>query len=199
MWRCSVVITAARPSHGCRWWWWWWWWMVLLPAVKRAAAAASMTPAAVAGVPIAGRLRAIGVPTPRPLSARPDRRCPPAVTSAEEQARGARPLPSCWDDDCRVRRSPAATGRSRGHREWLSGVQLAADPGHWGSVRCPLLLPESRRVSGWWVSAADTAAACGVRRYRNRSPGWRPLDGCRHCRYARASCRWRRSQSRART
>jgi len=157
-----------------------------------------MTPAAVAGVHIAGRLRAIGVCTSRPLSARPDHWCPPAVTSAEEQARRARPLPSCWDDDCRVRRSPAAAGRSRGYREWLSGVRVAANPGHCDRVRRPLLLPEPR-VSGRWLSAADTAAACGVRRYRNRSPGRRPLDGCRHCRYARASCRWRRSPSWART
>jgi len=37
-------------------------------------------------------------------------------------------------------------------------------------------------VSGRLVSAADASPAVGVRRYRNRSPGWRPLDGCRHCR-----------------
>jgi hypothetical protein len=73
-----------------------------------------------------------------------------------------------------------------GHREWLSGVQLAANTGAASAVRCCF---RNLVGSGWWVSVADTAAACGVRRYRNRSPGWRPLDGCRHCRYARASCR----------
>jgi hypothetical protein len=192
MWRCSVVITAARPGHECQWWWW----MVLLPAVQRAAAAASSDPGRRCGVHNAGRLRAIGVRTPPPLSARPDRRCPPAVTSAEEQARRARPLPSRWDDDCRVRRSPAAAGRSRRHREWLSGVCVAANTGAASAVRCSF---RNLVGSGWWVSAADTAAACGVRRYRNRSPSWRPLDGCRHCRYAGASCRWRRSPSWART
>jgi hypothetical protein len=194
MWRCSVVITAARPGHECQWWWW----MVLLPAVQRAAAAASSDPGRRCGVHIAGRLRAIGVRTPCPLSARPDRRCPPAVTSAEEQARHARPLPSRWDDDRRVRRSPATAGRSP-PRTLRVAERCPIGSEYCGSVRCPLLLPEPRRVSGWWVSAADTAAACGVRRYRNRSPGWRPLDGCRHCRYARASCRWRRSPSWART
>ena len=35
--------------------------------------------------------------------------------------------------------------------------------------------------------------------YRNRSPGRRPLVGCSHRRYARASWRWRRSRSWART
>jgi hypothetical protein len=38
-----------------------------------------MTPAVVAGVHVAVRSRAIGVRKPRPLSACPDRRCPPAA------------------------------------------------------------------------------------------------------------------------
>jgi hypothetical protein len=60
-----------------------------------------------------------------------------------------------------------------------AGVRSAAEL-HAASVRCPPLRPQPPPVSGQPVSTADPAAVCGVRRYRNRSPARRPLEGCRH-------------------
>jgi hypothetical protein len=69
-------------------------------------------------------------------------------------------------------------------RSRAAGVRPAAelDAVAMTAVRCYFRsrgrCPDGWPVSGRLVSAADTAAACGVRRYRNRSPGRRPLDGC---------------------
>jgi hypothetical protein len=87
--------------------------------------------------------------------------------------------------------------------------------GHSGRRGCPVLLPEPRSVSGRLVSGRlvsgrlDGVRTIGcpprtlpqpvsVRGYRNRSSG-RPLVWCRQRRDARASWRWSRSASWART
>ena len=129
----------------------------------------------------AGRIRCPAIRT----AVRRWLRRPGQLTTADEQSnmRGPAVAPQ---RRLRLRRRPAAAG----HRGRCLGGRETA---HRGRLGGPLLLPEPRSVSirlvsGRLLSAADPAGACRVSTcYRNRSPAWRPLDGCRHRRYASAS------------
>jgi hypothetical protein len=79
----------------------------------------------------------------------------------------------------------AGDGRTAGVR---STAELDA-----ASVRCPPLLSTAG------VQTGPLPQSAGVRGYRNRSSGPRPLEGCCHRWYTRASWRCSRSPSRART
>jgi hypothetical protein len=99
----------------------------------------------------------------------------------------------------------SATVQPAGQPDTAAGAWVAAesDIADALAVRCCFRnrarCPDGWTVSGRLVSAADTSAACGVRGYRNRSPGQRPPAGCRHRRSARAIWRCSRSPSWART
>ena len=131
-----------------------------------------MTPAAVAGVPIAVRSRAIGVHKPRPLSACPHRRCPPAapacpVTTAAEQARERTAAHRCWDGDCRASQSAAAAAAREGVRLGRHPDTAAAS-----AVCCCLRTRPGVRT------AAVRCGPCG-QSHRESSPGRCPLIGRR--------------------
>jgi hypothetical protein len=165
------------------------WCTVVLPAVQR------------------GRCRSVRMPLRRPrVSAVPERagsRCPaghlryPHVRAAGtsrlrrpgplDQRRRASPtrtaLPSRRNGGCG---SAAVLPQPAGQPDTAAAVQVVAEPDTAAAVsacccfrnngRCP----DGWSLSGRLVSAADTSAASDVRCYRNRSPGRRPLDGCRH-------------------
>ena len=160
-----------------------------LPSV--AAAAARPCPAAVAGVRCAG---ACGLPVsarPRPVSTHRDSRSPlAAFTWQLDQRRRAnstcavppwRRNGGCWSAAVLPQPDTAA------------GVGVAAEPDTADAlaVRCCSQnrgrCPQGRCRDGWVSGRLTLPEPVGVHRYRNRSPARRPLDGCRHRRYAWAS------------
>jgi hypothetical protein len=85
-----------------------------------------------------------------------------------------------------------------------AGVWVAAEPDTADAVAVRCRRNRGQCPDGWpvpdgWCPPRTLPQLVGVRCYRNRSPGRRPLHGCRHCRYARVSWRWSRSPSCART
>jgi hypothetical protein len=178
------------------------WWTPLLPAVQRGRRRASARPCPVAGVRSAGAGRLPVSGRPPPVSARPDSRYPPAastwahVTSADEQAQPAR---RCRGAGTAAAGGPPPSCRSRpGSRtpRPLSGVAAEPDTADAVAVRC---FRNRGRCPDGWCPPRTLPQPAGVRGYKNRSSGRRPLDGCRHRRYARASWRPSRLPSWART
>jgi hypothetical protein len=186
----------GRPIAASAWAWVRWWWAVPLPGVQRGRCrTVCRTPAAVAGVHIAGRSRAIGVRKPR--------RCPhvrtvgvrrPRRPVLVDQRRRAGPVRAAAHPGLgwRLRgpRSPAAASRRSPPRTSRPvGVRVAAEP---DTRPRPLSASASGTAPGVRTAAGDRGH-CG-QGYRNSSPGRRPLVGRRHCRDVWPT--WRASRSR---
>jgi hypothetical protein len=116
------------------------------------------------------------------------------LTSADEQARSARPPTPGWDGDCGVPRSPAvASRRSPPRTSRPVGVRVAAEP---DTRPRPLSAAASGTAPGVRTAAGDRGHR--GQSYRNSSPGRRPLVGCRHGRDVWPTWRASRSRSTAR-
>jgi hypothetical protein len=168
------------------------------------AAAVSGCPAAVAGVRSAGSPRASGV---RQAAAGVRASGPPVPAGCVDLAsrdQHRRASPTCT----RCRRKgvaaagPPPSGHSRPPRPVSGRLR------HW-TLRTPWLSAAASRTTAdvrtvgrcpdGWCPPRTLPQPAGVRGYRNRSPGRRPLAWRRHRGYARASWRWSRSPSWART
>jgi hypothetical protein len=166
-------------------------------------------PAAVAGSAVPGRAGSrcpaghVRCPRLRTAGIRRLRRPGPLDQRRRAQrarrCRGAGTAAAGPPHSCRRRPRPPWTPRPAG------GVRVVAG---WTLRQCPLSAAVSGtgRGSGRLPGVRTVGCpprtpphACGVGGYRNRSPGRRPLDGCRHRRDARASWRPSRSPSWART
>jgi hypothetical protein len=110
-----------------------------------------------------------------------------AACGHREGVRGAYGAAATWR--CRPDGWTVATERVSGRLRNCTRQASAVHPCVRNRGRCP----DGRCPPGTLPSSA------GVRCYRKRSPGRRPLVGCSHRRYARASWRWSRSASWART
>jgi hypothetical protein len=158
------------------------------------AAAASATPCRGRGCPLRQAVRGLQV-SGRPSGAPAGRtlvsaRAAPTLAGLTSEERTAR-LPACGRN-CRSRR---ADGRSRpppvcGDRPVRSTVRRQLRPcparptGRLPRCSVSAMLAEPRPVSGRRCPLRTLPQSAGVRGYRKRSPGRRPLVGCSHRRYA---------------
>jgi hypothetical protein len=162
----------------------------------------SVAAAAVSPVPCGGRgcpqRRACGLPMvgrPPPVSTQPDSRAPLAASTWQlDQRRRTNPtcpvLPSRRNGGC-------GSAAVLPQPDTAAGVWVAAEPDTADAlaVRCcsrnRRRCPEGRCPDGWcldgWCPPRTLPEPVGVHRYRKQSPARRPLDGCRHRRYAWAS------------
>ena len=173
--RSDMAAMVDGSAAGCPAW--------TLPQCPHAPAeVVDVRRAGACGLPVSGR--------PRPVSARPDSRSPPAASPGPLDQR-RRASATC----ARCRRAGTAAAGPPQSCPSRPGSRTPRPVSGWLRNRTPRTRWLSAAASGtavgvrtvgWcpdgWVSAADTSAACGVRGYRNRSSGRRPLDGCRHCR-----------------
>jgi hypothetical protein len=180
-WRCRRVCATLPPS----------------PVSAAAGACGCRCPQAAStvrasGPSLSGRHRPPRT-RPQPLSARGGgHRGPPVADHPGTPADGGsghRPPPA---DPARLSEVLCGTaaslampsGRLDGGRS--AGVRSAAHLDV-ASRCCPPLGPEPPPVSGRRCPPRTLPPSTGVGCYRNRSPARRPLEGCRHRRYARAS------------
>ncbi len=196
-------------------------WMVARPAVQRNAAAVGKVDAA-GGQRLSGRAdNGRGLPdtgSPHASALRTPATAAEAcghLTSADAQPQAARRYRGAGVAVAGPRRSCRSRPTAGHCGRWRGGCGTERR----GRLGCPLLRPEPRSLSAGSVSGRLVSKGrcpdgwcpdgrcpprtlpqpAGVRGYRNRSPARRPLDGCRHRRYARASWRPSRSPSWART
>ena len=146
-------------------------------------------PAAVAGVRSAGRAGS------RCSAGRV--RCPrirtavPVAASTWQLDQGRRANPTCAILPSR-RNGGCGSAAVLPQPDTAAGVWVAAKPdtAEALAVRCcsrnRRRCPEGRCLDGW-CPPPPLPKPVGVHRYRKRSPARRPLDGCRHRRYAWAS------------
>ena len=112
-------------------------------------------------------------------------RRPGKLTSADEQTQHAAVLPWRRNGGC-------GSAAVLPQPDTAAGVGVAAEPDTADAlaVRCCSQnrgrCPQGRCPDGW-CPPQTLPEPVGVHRYRNRSPARRPLDGCRHRRYAWAS------------